>query len=117
MKKNNKIIKYENQIEIFKSDNIYDDIKKFDSFYNSILNIDEKESCSIHFNNDSNLELEKENTKQIISNNETKQIISNNEIKKLELETKQIISNNEVRKLELEIELIKLKSRILKNNK
>ena len=40
----------------------------------STVNIEKKDNCTIHFNNNSNLELEKENTKQIISNNEIKKL-------------------------------------------
>lgn len=102
-------IKYENQTEIFKTDNINNVIENIDKFYESIKS---KNIKSIEYNDDDSdddtitekykriqneelkLEFEKEKTKQILSNNDV------------------MLQKEKTRQLELEIEFYKLKNNI-----
>ena len=109
-RKNNMLIKYKNQTEIFQTDNIDYIIGKIDKFAESIKykNIESNEDSDdeitekykITKNEELKLEFEKEKTKQIIE--ETKQLESNNNV---------LLEKEKTKQLELEIEFYKLKNK------
>ena len=100
-RKNNMLIKYENQKEIFQTDDIDNVIEKIDKFAESIKNknidnnndVHEEDSITEKYNDELKLELEKEKTKQIISNNNF------------------LLEKEKTKQLELEIEFYKLKNK------
>jgi prophage antirepressor-like protein len=102
-RKNNMLIKYENQKEIFQTDDIDNVIEKIDKFAESIKNknidnyndVQEEDTITEKYNDELKLELEKEKEK-------TKQIISNNNV---------LLEKEKTKQLELEIEFYKLKNK------
>ena len=102
-RKNNMLIKFENQKEIFQTDDIDNVIEKIDKFAESIKNknidnnndVHEDDSITEKYNDELKLELEKEKTKQIISNNNV------------------LLEKEKTKQLELEIEFYKLKNNII----
>ena len=95
------LIKYENQKEIFQTDDIDNVIEKIDKFAESIKNknidnyndVQEEDTITEKYNDELKLELEKEKTKQIISNNNV------------------LLEKEKTKQLELEIEFYKLKNK------